>query len=112
MIIKIAAAMKMTGHNLYGKKLILAPVKPLMIPSETNVTTDVTNIGPAKAVSDPILATIPTIKPMKIIDTPSTIHSIVMILRLSDEIAPKFLTTERVGIKCAIPQKINKNAAM
>jgi hypothetical protein len=42
--------------------------------------------------------------PIKIKKIPSIIHSIVMIRLLSVVISPKFLTTDFVGNKCAIPQ--------
>jgi hypothetical protein len=46
-----------------------------------------------------------TTRLMKIRDTPSTIHSMVMILLLSGVMFPNFLITDLVGNRWAIPQK-------
>jgi hypothetical protein len=53
--------------------------------------------------SSPMYVTPATINPIKIIATPSIIHSIVIMFLLSADMSPNPLTTFAVGIRWATP---------
>ena len=106
MIINIADKEKIIGHNLYGKKLTLNPVKSEII-ANTNKKTAVRRKTKLEIILSWFKKVDPAHKsPIKIRKIPSIIHSIVMIRLLSVVISPKPLTTDFVGNKCAIPQII------
>lgn len=98
--------MKMTGQSLNGRYLILKPVKIEIRDITTsiqitaiNTVVEIIEVLSRRAVNSVRI-------PRNIRVTPSVIHSMVMILRLSVDMSPKFLTTLLVGMRWAIPQII------
>ena len=98
---------KITGHNLNGKKSILKPVNI----DNTDIASNITNESIYTDFTMRLLlllrrVTIITSNPTKIKVKLSLIHSMVIIRILSVLISPNPFTTEAVGNKCAIPQRI------
>ena len=95
------------GHSLKGMKLILKPVNMETIARTRSSIDEIKYTALDKALKGSIKVTAATSKPMKNSDTPSTIHSIVMIRLLSGLMSPKLSTTDFVGnrISGLFPQK-------
>jgi hypothetical protein len=96
---------KMRGHSLKGRKFTPNPVNKDNIAMENNI--QIINMYTFFAnllLVSVFVVTIVNI-PRKIKANPSTIHSIVIISLLSDDISPKSRTTPAVGNKWAVPHK-------
>ena len=91
--------MKITGQSLKGRKLTLKPV----IRETTDKTLSTIKQSQYMALETTFVWSMNVaammIAPMKISDTPSIIHSIVMILLLSLDIPPNPMTIDFVGKK-------------
>jgi hypothetical protein len=96
--------MKIKGHSLNGRKLILNPVKNETKAKIRRTTTELRYIAKEIELVWSIAVTTTLMDPIKIRAIPSIIHSIVMIRLLSAEISPNPATTDFVGKRWAIPQ--------
>ena len=109
-VISIAEDVNIIGQSLKGKKLILKPVNNDTPASTTKHTDEARYAAVEVMLFGSIAVTIATKAPTKISATPSVIHSIAIIFRLSALISPKFRMTDFVGKRCETPQK-NGSAA-
>jgi hypothetical protein len=95
--ISAAETQKTKGHSLKGRNAIRKPVNEETIASITNVPIATIYIPEETAVSAWIIVAVKTKIAIEMRPTPSTIHSIVMIRRLSTVISPKPVTTPFVA---------------
>jgi len=104
MINNIATAVFTIGQIFIGTIDVRAPVNEVHIAITTNIPADILYIRAETGFCEPaITVTRNTSRPMKHKVIPSDAHSIVIILVLSSDISPKPLTTDLVGMICAVP---------
>ena len=100
----IAEAEKINGQSLKGKKSTLNPVNRDKTAMENNMKAIERRTILDNLLSVSILVTITVRSPRKISVMPSVIHSIFIIILLSNDMLPKSLTTFAVGKRCEMPQ--------
>lgn len=104
MMNNIATAVLTIGQIFIGITDVRAPVNEVHIAMTTNIPADILYTRAETGFCEPAIAvTSNTSKPIKHKVIPSAAHSIVIILVLSSDISPKPLTTDLVGMICAMP---------
>ena len=81
------------------------PPMTMQKPATAHTTTLVTG-----SLAPPTSVTSATSAPTNASASPSATHSMVMLIRLSSDSAPKPATTLRVGMMCATPQRTRRAA--
>jgi hypothetical protein len=109
-VIRIAEEVKISGHNLKGKKFILNPVNNETTAKTIKQMDDTIYMADDTALKGSSIVIATTETPINIRVTPSVIHSIVMIFLLSELMSPNPRTTDLVGIRCEMPQSIGSIA--
>jgi hypothetical protein len=104
-IISTADVVNMKGHNLKGRNLILKPVNTDMTAKTIRQVDDDRYTDVEIMVLGSIAVTTVTREPIKIRATPSIIHSIAMMCRLSALISPNPRMIDFVGKRCDAPHK-------
>jgi len=100
----IATAVLTIGHIFIGIIDVRAPVNEVHIAMTINIPADIRYKRVETEFCEPTIAVISnTSRPIKHKVIPSAAHSIVIILVLSSDISPKPLTTDLVGMICAMP---------
>jgi len=100
----IDEAEKISGQSLNGKKSTLNPVNKDKMAMENNMKAIEIRTILDNLLSVSRLVTITVRSPRKIKVIPSVIHSILIIILLSNDMLPKSLTTFAVGKRCEMPQ--------
>ena len=110
--INIAEAQKIIGQSLNGKNATLKPVNKDTTASASNVQMATAYTVWAAIVPGWTAVTEATNVATEMSATPSTIHSMVMICRLSSDKRPNPATTPLVAKRCATPQMPVNNDAV
>ena len=104
MINNIATAVLTIGQIIIGTTDVRAPVNEVHSAMTTNIPADILYTRAETGSCEPtITVTRNPSRPIKHKVIPSAAHSIAIILLLSSDISPKPLTTDLVGMICAMP---------
>jgi hypothetical protein len=94
------------GHILMGMIVVRAPVNTVSIAIAINTPAHAQKIILITGSPVPINTVTSSVSaPIKQSVNPSAIHSMMIIFLLSDEISPKFLTIDLMGIMWAMPHR-------